>query len=82
VTSTISPTSPKTNRLKNEDTRRGRNRMIAYTPRRLKMPWTTRVRMGDEASEENKLFTGGWKRTIENVPFEDVRQDVRVRKIQ
>lgn len=64
VTSTISPTSPKTNRLKNEDTRRGRNRMIAYTPRRLKMPWTTRVRMGDEASEENKLFAGGWKRTI------------------
>ncbi len=49
---------PNTKRLKKDDTRRGSNRIIAYTPRTLSTPWTMRVRRGEEESEENKLLRG------------------------
>ncbi len=58
ATRRISPMRPNTKRLKKDETSRGRNRIIAYTPKTLSTPWTMRVRRGEEESEENKSLRG------------------------
>lgn len=58
---------PNTKRLKKDDTRRGRNRIIAYTPKTLSTPWTMRVRRGEEESEENKSLRGKEGRAVQNM---------------